>query len=131
MNDKEPRYPWSLFFAGLVINIITHIYLFVPGAAFLGVGLFIGKDFLKAIGLALVLAVFLVCLIDQIRIRNGVINSDNPNFEEWRNAMMSPHWRKNITDMLDKKMHDENNITELEDEDDEDDDYPGDIGFML
>ncbi|MBQ9743724.1 MAG: hypothetical protein IJW19_01215 [Clostridia bacterium] len=131
MNDKEPRYPWSLFFAGLIINIITHIYLFVPGAAFLAVGLFIGKDFLKAIGLALVLAVFLVCLIDQIRIRNGVINSDNPNFEEWRNAMMSPHWRKNITDMLDKKMQDENNITELEDEDDEDDDYPGDIGFML
>lgn len=131
MNDKEPRYPWSLFFAGLIINIITHIYLFVPGAAFLAVGLFIGKDFLKAIGLALVLAVFLVCLIDQIRIRNGVINSDNPNFEEWRNAMMSPHWRKNITNLLDKKMQDENNITELEDEDDEDDDYPGDIGFML
>ncbi|MBQ8393280.1 MAG: hypothetical protein IJX51_05850 [Clostridia bacterium] len=132
MNDKEPRYPWSLFFAGLMINILSHIYLFVPGAAFLVVGLFLGKDFLKAIGLALMLAVLLVCLIDQIRIRNGVINSDDPNFEEWRNAMMSPHWRENITGMLDKKIQDEDNKIELENDDEDDEgNYPGDIGFML
>ncbi len=128
MNDKEPRYPWSLFFMGLLVNVLTRIYLFAPGAVFLAVGLFVDKDFLKAIGAGLLIAVFIALLIDQIRIRNGIINSDDPQFDEWRSAMMSPHWKDNIMNMLDEKMQDKNS---KEDSDEDDEDYPGDIGFML
>ena len=128
MNDKEPRYPWSLFFMGLLVNVLSRIYLFAPGAVLLAVGLFVDKDFLKAIGAGLLIAVFIALLIDQIRIRNGIINSDDPRFDEWRSAMMSPHWKDNIMNMLDEKIQDKNS---KEDSDEDDEDYPGDIGFML
>ena len=133
MNNKEPRYPWSLFFAGLLINIISRIYFFVPGGVILIIGQIIDKDIMKAIGTCLLVAAFLYFLIDQIIIRNGVINSDSPNFEEWRSAMMSPRWKDNIKDLMEDKLQDESNLIELEDKDDDDDedDYPGDIGFKL
>lgn len=36
----------------------------------------------------------------QLRIKNAVENSNDPNFEPWANAMMSDDWKNSVQDLL-------------------------------
>ena len=120
MNDKEPKYPTSLFIIGVLQNITKNFLILIIAIAFFVLGIWL-KWCLIAGAASLVLAV-VIAIIEQIHIRNEVINSDNPEFQEWKNAMMSGNWMENIKNMVESKMQDPSNCVHYEDDEDEDTD---------
>ncbi|MBQ3182969.1 MAG: hypothetical protein IJB24_04750 [Clostridia bacterium] len=98
-NDK--KYPASLFVIGFIMNLTKNFLFFYPGLILLFIGIW--SDVCLKLGLCLLLADVAVSLIEQIQIRNTVLNSDNPEFEKWQNAMLSEDWRENIQNIIESK----------------------------
>lgn len=98
-NDK--KYPASLFVVGFIMNLTKNFLFFYPGLILLFIGIW--SDVCLKLGLCLLLADVAVSLIEQIQIRNTVLNSDNPEFEKWQNAMLSEDWRENIQNIIESK----------------------------
>lgn len=120
MNDKEPKYPTILFIIGVLQNITKNFLILIIAIAFFVLGIWL-KWCLIAGAASLVLAV-VIAIIEQIHIRNEVVNSDNPEFQEWKNAMMSGNWMENIKNMVESKMQDPSNCVHYGDGEDEDTD---------
>ena len=102
MNNNDKKYPVSLFVIGFIMNLIKNFFLFYPGLILLFIGIWL--DVCLKIGVCLLLADVAVSLIEQIQIRNTILNSDNPEFEEFQNAMLSGNWRENIQDLVESKI---------------------------
>lgn len=98
-NDK--KYPASLFVVGFIMNLTKNFLFFYPGLILLFIGIW--SDVCLKLGLCLLLADVAVSLIEQIQIRNTVLNSDNTEFEKWQNAMLSEDWRENIQNIIESK----------------------------
>ena len=98
-NDK--KYPASLFVIGFIMNLTKNFLFFYPGLILLFIGIW--SDVCLKLGLCLLFADVAVSLIEQIQIRNTVLNSDNPEFEKWQNAMLSEDWRENIQNIIETK----------------------------
>lgn len=117
-KNGKPKYPAGLFWMGVLLNITKRLFLLLPAILLLILGIFFEKCLL--FGLALLLLVIAIALIEQIQIRNATLNSDDPNFQEWQDAILSPKWRENITDLLETKIETSDEV----DPDDEDPDDP-------
>ena len=116
-GNGTPKYPAGLFWIGFLLNMTKNFFLLFPAILLLILGIFFEKCLL--IGLALLILDIAVSFIQQIQIRNATLNSDNPNFREWQDAILSPEWKENITDLLGSKM--EQNGEVGSDEEDSDD----------
>ena len=98
MKDKQPKYPMSLFWMGFFLNFIKNILLLLPGVILLIVGIWV-KWCLVA-GLCLLALDLILALAEQLRLRHAALNSDDPNFKEWQEAMLSPDWKDNVIELV-------------------------------
>ena len=92
--SKKPKYPWSLFFIGFLINLFKRIYLLAPAAILIVLGIFFNFAFI--IGIALLILNIIISLVEQFQIRHVALNSDDPLFKEWQDAILSENWRENL-----------------------------------
>lgn len=108
MNNR--KYPTSLFVIGFITNILFHYFwLFLPCVVLLIIGIFV-KPCLY-IGLVILLIDIVLSFIEQIRIRQTVIEeSDNPDFRAFQDALSKDgDWKDNIGELLNQKIFDPQN----------------------
>lgn len=103
-NNQEKKYPTSLFVIGFFMNLTKNLILFFPGVILLIIGIWV--KWCLILGIALLLIDVIVSLIEQIQIRNATVNSDNPDFKEWQDAILSSDWKDNIKDLTESKIND-------------------------
>lgn len=107
----EKKYPKDLFWIGFITNIFGRFFfLFFPTVVLLIIGIW-NKTCL-VIGVFLLLIDVIVSFIEQIRIRKATLESNNPNFDEFQEAILSDNWRDNIKDIVDEKIEDNDDLTE-------------------
>lgn len=103
-GETKGRYPLSLFLMGFLIDLITRNLLLTFAALVLSiVGIWVPEC--RWIGAGLLILSVLLSLVRQFIIRWHVLH-DPPNgeFDEFRNAMLSKDWMKNVEDVMSKKM---------------------------
>ena len=105
-DNQDNKYPVSLFVIGVLMNLTKNFFLFLPSIILLIVGIWV--KWCLFVGVALLLLDVIISLIEQIQIRNATINSDNPNFKEWQDAILSSDWKNNIMDLTESKIDDTN-----------------------
>lgn len=111
----EKKYPLSLFIAGFITNIFGRFFfLFFPAVILLFIGIWVKVCLM--LGLALLALDIALSFIEQLILRNVTLNSDNPNFAEFQDAMLSENWRDNIKNIIEGK------ISENQDDDEQDGD---------
>ncbi len=110
--SKKPKYPWSLFFIGFIMNLIKYFYLLLPGIVLLFIGIW-SKGAL-IIGVCLLALDIIISLIEQIQIRHTTLHSDDPNFKPFQDAMLSDNWIGNMHDLLEGKMSGEADFVNLD-----------------
>ncbi len=101
-DNQDNKYPVSLFVIGVLMNLTKNFFLFLPSIILLIVGIWV--KWCLFVGVALLLLDVTISLIEQIQIRNATINSDNPNFKEWQDAILSSDWKNNIMDLTESKI---------------------------
>ncbi len=112
MKEKQDRnYPISLFVIGFLMNLTKNFFLLFPGLIFLIIGIWVNWCFV--VGLVLLLVDVLLSFVEQTKIRNATINSDNPNFKEWQDAILSSDWKENVQNLVEENI--ENNTNESDD----------------
>lgn len=100
------KYPASLFVIGVLTNLIKYFFLFFPSIILLILGIWVKWCFF--VGAALLLLDVIISLIEQIKIRSAVINSDSPDFKEWQDAILSFDWKNNVMNLTEYKINDTN-----------------------
>ena len=108
MNNR--KYPTSLFVIGFITNILFHYFwLFLPCVVLLIIGIFV-KPCLY-IGLVILLIDIVLSFIEQIRIRQTVLEeSDNPDFRAFQDALSKDgDWKDNLGELLNQKISDPQN----------------------
>ncbi len=105
-DNQDKKYPVSLFVIGVLMNLTKNFFLFFPSIVLLIVGIWV--KWCLFIGAALLLLDVIISLIEQIQIRSATINSDNPNFKEWQDAILSSDWKNNVKDLIESKIDDTN-----------------------
>lgn len=103
MNKK---YPTSLFFAGVLMNLTKNFYLFIPGVILLLIGLW--NKACLSFGALLLFVDIVVSFVEQLKIKNVCETSDDPNFLSIQDAILDKNWRKNIIEMTEQRMRDHN-----------------------
>ena len=104
MNNSQinGEYPTDLFWMGFFMNMTKNFYLFFPAIILLFIGIW--NMPCLVIGWTLMIVDVVLSYIEQCEIRDGIKNSNNPNFDEWKNAMLSSDWKENVKDLLDSKI---------------------------
>lgn len=93
------KYPASLFWTLLITNILVkHIYLFIPATTLLIVGIWVRPCLY--IGLGLLLLDIGLSLFSALHNRHVFLTSDDPNFREAQEAILSENWKENLDRML-------------------------------
>lgn len=103
-KKQNKKYPLSLFMLGFFMNLISNFLMFLAGVVFLIVGIFV--KFCLYVGIVLLLIDVIAAFIEQLVIRNTTLHSDNPEFSEWQDAILSPDWMENIKQVTESKMSD-------------------------
>lgn len=93
-NNQKKKYPLSLFIMGLFMNLIKNFLLFFSSIVLLVIGIWI--KWCLFLGLILMFINIAISLSEQIQIRNTVLNSNNPNFTKYQEAILSSDWRDNV-----------------------------------
>ncbi len=101
-SNQEPKYPVNLFWIGFFMNMTKNFLLFFLAIILLIVGIWV--KWCLILGLALLALDIIISLVEQIQIRNTTLNSDDPNFKEWQEAILSPNWKDNIINLTESKM---------------------------
>ncbi len=97
MKNNKQKYPIDLFVMGFFMNFIKNFFLLIPAIVLIVIGIWV--KWCLIIGCSLFVVDIVFSLIEQIKIRNAAITSDNPNFAPWQEAMLSPNWKDNIRNM--------------------------------
>lgn len=101
----DGEYPKSLFLTVFFSNfLVKHIYLALPGLTLLIVGIWV-KPCLY-IGLAFLALDLILSLLGALQNRKVFLTSDNPNFREAQEAILSQNWRENMKKMVEQKQED-------------------------
>lgn len=97
------KYPASLFFIGLLLNFIGRFfYLFIIAVFLTVIGIWV-KPCL-AMGLIIFALDLILSLAEQIMIARTTLNSDNPNFEQFQDAVLSGDWKNGVNDYVRSRM---------------------------
>lgn len=119
MKEPKSKYPASLFWTGVALNILQSFLWLVIATVLMLLG---GKTpWLGWAGLSLLAAVLAIAVGKQLVYRHTVLHSDSPEFADWQKAMLSPDWNENVKDMVERAMKDEIEVPEEEEEEDDDD----------
>ncbi len=95
----EEKYPRSLFWTVFLTNLFAkHIYLALPGFTLLMVGIWTRPCLW--IGLGLLALDVCLSLMQAIKTRKIFLSSDDPNFQPFRDAVLSENWRQNFDELI-------------------------------
>ena len=112
-EPKDKKYPISLFVMGVVMNLLKNIVLLLLALVFLVIG--IGVKWCLELGLGLLALNVIIAVWQQLQIRKATLSSDDPEFQQWQDAMLSPDWMENIQKMTQQKiLENENQPAETE-----------------
>ncbi|MCH5198017.1 MAG: hypothetical protein J1E34_03830 [Oscillospiraceae bacterium] len=101
-EKKKNKYPANLFRTGFFMNMIKNFYLLFPAIILLIVGIWV--KWCLFLGLALLALDIIISLAEQLQIRNAALNSSNPNFKKWQDAILSPNWKDNIINLTESRI---------------------------
>ena len=116
------KYPLSLFLWGALLTFLfRHRYLFISSILLLIAGIW--NDWLRSLGLALLVINLVLSITDQLSARHTLLNSEAFD-SEWKDAVCSPNWPKNIAELAAKKIaeHEGIDLDESEDHEIQEDD---------
>ena len=115
MSNKR-KYPASLFFTGLIMNIMGRfLILFLIAIVLIIVGFWV--RWCAVAGFVVLCLDIILSLLLQLTIRNTVMtDSDDPEFRKFQDAISSDDWENKIKDLVESRMK------EHQDDDDEDPD---------
>ncbi len=100
------KYPQSLFWIGFITNMFgRYFFLFFPALILLFIGIW-SKPCL-IIGVILLAIDIIASFIEQLNIRKATLDSDNPNFAKFQDAILSPDWRENIHNVIEDSVNDD------------------------
>ncbi len=103
----DRKYPANFFWTQLLFSLfVHHIYLCLPGLTLLIVGIWIHPCLY--VGICLLVLDAALSLASALKSRYVVLTSDNPNFCEAQDALMSENWRENLQRLVDKNTKGEN-----------------------
>ena len=114
MKKQRPKYPASLFWSGVALNILRSFLWLVVSTILLILGN--KTPWCGIAGLALLVLVVAVAIVKQLSYRHAVLHSENPEFADWQAAMLSPEWEDNVKDMVPRAMNDEIEVDEEDEE---------------
>ncbi len=102
--SKKRKYPASLFFTGLIMNIMGRFFiLFLTALILIIVGFWV--RWCAIAGFVVLCLDIIISLLLQLAIRNTVLTeSDNPEFKKFQDAISSDDWENNIRDLVESKM---------------------------
>jgi hypothetical protein len=122
MKEPKSKYPASLFWTGVALNILQSFLWLAIATVLMLLG---GKTpWLGWAGLSLLAAVLIIAVGKQLVYRHTVLHSDSPEFADWQEAMLSPDWNENVKDMVERAMNDR---IEIMDEDEIPEETPDEI----
>lgn len=99
----KKKYPASLFISGFIMNLtIKFWYMFVSAVVLEIIGIRVSPCLY--IGLGVFMADVIAAFIYQLYLRNATLKSDNDNFSEFQDAMLSHEWKNNIGELIEKKI---------------------------
>lgn len=95
------KYPFKLFLIGVITNIFFHFsWLFVPSVVLLIIGVFV-KPCLY-LGLIILLIDIILSIIEQLKIRNALLNSENNQIKGFVEALgKEGNWMENVKNWVD------------------------------
>ena len=117
MKKQRPKYPASLFWSGVALNILRSFLWLVVSTVLLILGN--KTPWCGIAGLALLFLVVAIAIVKQLSYRRAVLHSEDPAFADWQAAMLSPDWEDNVKDMVQRAMNDEIEVDEEDEEMDE------------
>ena len=101
----QEKYPRSLFWTVFLTNFFAkHVYLALPGFTLLIVGIWTRPCLW--IGLGLLVLDACLSLTQALHTRKAFLTSDDPNFQPFRDAVLSENWRQNIDNLVREKQSD-------------------------
>lgn len=99
----KEKYPVNLFMIGFISNIIGRFFfLFFPAVILIIIGIWVRACLI--IGLGLLGLDIVLSFGEQLILRNVTLNSDNPNFKEVQDAILSEDWKNNIMNIVEDKI---------------------------
>lgn len=102
---NKPKYPWSLFIVGVIINmVVRHLILFASGLVL--IFMMEPGSFFHYVGIVMLVFDFLLSLGFQMGIRKEVMSeSDNPEIQRLQAALSKEgRWTDNVKDIVEDKV---------------------------
>lgn len=100
MKSHKRQYPASLFWMGVAAGILRSFFLLLLSTALLIAGTW--HPLCAALGLTVLVGVMAVVVAKQLILRHVTLHSEDESFSEWQNAILSPDWQENVTDMTEE-----------------------------
>ena len=110
-------YPASLFLMGFMLNLVARNFiLFISALILILIGIWVKECLL--IGIAVLALDAVISFIIQMKMRSEMMNNDDPDFQPFRDAVLSSDWQANVMDLVEQKVEDnsENSFIDEEDE---------------
>ena len=102
-RNEEKEYPWSLTKTSMLMGFfLKRIYLFGPGVVLVIIGIW-SRPCLY-VGLGFLALDIIITVVEELIARKVVLKSDNPNFREVQDAILSKNWQKNMMDLVNRKI---------------------------
>lgn len=102
-RDRDKKYPASLFWIGFLMNfILKYTFLLLPALVLMIVGIWV--KICLAVGLILLSLDLLLSLAEQLRMRSVTLHSQDPEFNDFQDAILSKNWSGNIKKTVEEKM---------------------------
>lgn len=100
----KKKYPASLFWTGFCLNLIgKFFYLFFLALILMIIGIWVKVCLM--IGLALLVLDVILSLAEQLVLRRTTLKSENSNFAEFQEAILSNDWRENVKELVEEKIN--------------------------
>ena len=96
----KDNYPAKLFWIGVLLNIIRKFIFVVASIVLMIMGIW--NAVYLYIGFAILGLVIIISLIQQLKYRNIMLQSEDPNLAEFQKAVLDENWQSNIMNMIEK-----------------------------
>lgn len=92
------KYPAKLFWMGVLINILRQFVLVIAALVLMVIGIW--HPVCSLISLGILVLVFIVAIVGQLRYRHTLLHSNDPEMESFRQTVLDENWQGNIMTML-------------------------------
>lgn len=101
----KEKYSATFFIVGIILNMIKHFYLLLPGIIAMIVGIWFSAVLFLGIGLVTLDLCFSV--VGQFQNKKVLESSENPQVKEVNKAIHSKDWRRNVIDLVETRIKEE------------------------